>query len=224
MARSIWNGTITFGMRQRADQGLLGDGGEDHPLPRGAPQGRRPGRAPADLLEGGQGGRRTRRSSRATRSAEGKYVVLDKDEIKAAAGDRGKVDRPRGVRRRGRDRPRVLREDLLPRPAGRGEDAYRAAARGARAQRAAPGIGRFIFHDREYLVARPARSTSVLALHTLRFHDEVVDAGRPRHRSARRSKPSKREIEMADQLVESLRDGVRPERVRGHLPRGGPRR
>jgi DNA end-binding protein Ku len=35
------------------------------------------------------------------------------------------------------------------------------------------GIGRFSFHDREYLVAVRA-ADDVLILHTLRFHDELV--------------------------------------------------
>jgi DNA end-binding protein Ku len=38
------------------------------------------------------------------------------------------------------------------------------------------GIGRFTFHDREYLVAIRALE-DVVALHTLRFHDELVPAG-----------------------------------------------
>src|SRR3954466_1783532 len=44
--------------------------------------------------------------------SDGKFVVLEKDEVKAAAGDRGKVV-ARGVRRRRRDRPRLLRPQLL---------------------------------------------------------------------------------------------------------------
>ena len=83
------------------------------------------------------------------------------------------------------------------------------------------GIGRFTFHDREYLVAVRALD-DVLALHTLRFHDEVVDADEleiPRVRK----KPSKREVQMARKLVDTLARGLRPHRVRGHLSRGGAR-
>ena len=53
------------------------------------------------------------------------------------------------------------------------------------------GIGRFTFHDREYLTAVRARD-GVLVLHTLRFADEIVPGGdidvaeaRPRPRRAR---------------------------------------
>jgi DNA end-binding protein Ku len=88
------------------------------------------------------------------------------------------------------------------------EDAYRllhdALERSARA-----GLGRWVFHNREYLVAvRPVNGT--LALHTMRFADELVDA-RELEVAEPSRKPTKREIEMAGQLVESLHDRFKPE-------------
>src|SRR5215213_10098078 len=70
------------------------------------------------------------------------------------------------------------------------------------------GIGRFTYHDREYLVAVRALD-GVIALHTMRFHDEVVSAGdleiaRPKE------KPAKREVRMAEQLVDSLEEDFDP--------------
>jgi DNA end-binding protein Ku len=132
--------------------------------------------------------------------SEDKYVVLDDEEIKAAAGSRGKViwlddfvdvaqidpvvfDKSYYVGARDEpDAHRLLREALK------------------RSKRA--GIGRFTFHDREYLVALRAYEDT-LALHTLRFADELVDASdldidKPS------KKPSKREVEMAGKLVDSL--------------------
>jgi DNA end-binding protein Ku len=132
--------------------------------------------------------------------SEGKYVVLAKDEIKAAAGARGKV---------------IELEDFV--PAGSidpvfFEKAYYVGARDDtepyRVFRAAlegadrVGIGRFTFHDREYLAAiRPCEGA--LVLHTLRFHDEVVDAGELEVDAPGKG-PGKREVQMAGQLVESL--------------------
>ena len=129
-----------------------------------------------------------------------RYVVLDKEEIKAAAGDRGKVVHltefvdaadidpvffDKTYYAGARDEPdphRLLREAL--RKSGRA------------------GIGRFTFHDREYLVAVRAHEDT-LAVHTMHFADELVavsdlDIPRPS------KKPSKREIDMAGKLVESL--------------------
>jgi DNA end-binding protein Ku len=73
-------------------------------------------------------------------------------------------------------------------------------------------IGRFTFHNREYLAAiRPF--DGVLALHTLRFSDEVVqgddfDYSKPRKRAG------DREVKMAGRLVESLHADFDPKRYK----------
>ena len=82
------------------------------------------------------------------------------------------------------------------------------------------GIGRFSFHDREYLVAVRALD-DVIVLHTLRFHDEVVGATISRSRPAH--KPSQKEVEMAVQLVGTLAADVRPIRLSRTVPRRGAR-
>ena len=71
------------------------------------------------------------------------------------------------------------------------------------------GIGRWTFHNREYLVAVRALD-EVLALHTMRFAAELVDVDSLDLPTPSR-KPSKREIEMAATLVESLHDDFKPE-------------
>ncbi len=137
--------------------------------------------------------------------AEDEYVVLDRDEIKAAAGDRGKVIHLREF---------VCAEEIDPvfyeksYYVGSRDDPesfrllHEALRRTARA-----GIGRFSFHDREYLVALRA-GDKVLVLHTLRFHDELVrgdqlEVGKPRA-------PSPKEVKMAGQLVETLAQRFKP--------------
>ena len=89
------------------------------------------------------------------------------------------------------------------------EDAYRllheALKRSGRA-----GIGRFTFHDREYLVAVRALD-DVIALHTLRFHDEVVDPD-DLDIGPGAAKPRPKEVKMAAQLVDSLEEDFEPEK------------
>jgi DNA end-binding protein Ku len=59
-----------------------------------------------------------------------------------------------------------------------------------------------VFHNRERtVVIRPL--DDVLALHTMRFADELVDPGELELGRVRK-KPSEREIKMASQLVEGL--------------------
>jgi DNA end-binding protein Ku len=91
------------------------------------------------------------------------------------------------------------------------EDAYRLFHDALdKAGRAA--IGRFTFHNREYLAAiRPF--DGVLALHTMRFADEVVAGGTLKLGKMGRA-PTKREIEMAGELVASLQGAFKPARYK----------
>jgi DNA end-binding protein Ku len=135
------------------------------------------------------------------------YVVLEKEEIKAAAGDRGKVVHLTEFVDAGDIDPVYFDKTYFV-GSREAKDAYRllheALSRSGRA-----GIGRFTFHDREYLVAVRALD-DVIALHTLRFHDEVVAPDELDIPSAQRG-PARREIQMAAKLVESLDEDFRPD-------------
>jgi DNA end-binding protein Ku len=139
--------------------------------------------------------------------SEDEYVVLEKDEVKAAAGSRGKV---------------VEIEDFVPGESidpdffektyyvGCRDDgeAYRVFHEALK-ETGRVGIGRFTFHDREYLAA--VRSLDgVLALHTMRFHDELVHPSDLEDVSVPRKGPTKQESKMAEQLVDSLHEKFDP--------------
>jgi DNA end-binding protein Ku len=132
--------------------------------------------------------------------SEGKYVVLEPDEIKAAAGDRGKVVHLTDFVEADAIDPVFFEKTYYVGSAG-AKDAYRLLHEALRRTGRA-GIGRFTFHDREYLVAVRALD-DVIALHTLRFHDEVV-AGDELEVGGPGRKPSDREVKMAGRLVDSL--------------------
>ena len=141
--------------------------------------------------------------------APGEYVVLSDEERKAAAGDGAhRIDVEHFVPA-GEIDP-VFYERTYHVGAGKdGEDAYQvlhdALQRTGRA-----AIGRFTFHDREYLTVLRARD-GALALHTLRFADELVgghDIDAPEPQRA----PGKREIEMARRLVDTLYEEFDPSR------------
>src|SRR3954465_9684068 len=122
-----------------------------------------------------------------------KYVVLAKDEIKAAAGDRGK-----GVHLEhfvdGADIDPVFYDRTYYVGSRDADDAYRLLHEALRRSGRA-GIGRFTFHHREYLVAVRALEDAI-ALHTMRFHDEVVSPDDADIPSGGR-RPNKREVQMA---------------------------
>ncbi len=138
----------------------------------------------------------------------GEFVVLTKDEVAAAAGERTKT---------------IPLEDFVPAadidpiyydkayylgPRDGGEDAYR-TLHAALQETERAGIGRMTFHNREYLVAIRAHE-DVISLHTLRFAEQVVpgkdvDVDRPG------KGPSQREVKMAGSLVEALAADWKPD-------------
>jgi DNA end-binding protein Ku len=139
--------------------------------------------------------------------SEDSYVVLEKDEVKAAAGNRGKVVHLEEFVDAADIDP-VFYEKTYYAGSREAEDAYRLLHEALRTSGRA-GIGRFTYHDREYLVAVRALD-DVIALHTLRFHDEVVAPG-DLELDLERAKPRPREVEMATQLVDSLEQDFEPE-------------
>jgi DNA end-binding protein Ku len=138
--------------------------------------------------------------------SEGTYVVLEKDEVKAAAGDRGKVVHLTEFVPAEEIDP-VFYDKAYYVGSADEKDAYR-LLKEALAKTGRAGIGRFSFHDREYLVAVRALD-DVLALHTLRFHDEIVSGDEFEIGGSGR-KPSKQELDMANRLVDALAQDFDP--------------
>jgi DNA end-binding protein Ku len=140
----------------------------------------------------------------------GHYVVVDKEEIDAAGGTRSRIiDVEHFVPAAEIDPVYYVKSYFLG-AQDDGADAFR-LLHDALEQTGRAAIGRFTFHNREYLVAIRAHE-GVLALHTMRFAAELVtrkDLDAPRAAA----KPDQREIDMARQLIESLHEDFRPGRL-----------
>ncbi len=131
------------------------------------------------------------------------YVVVDKEDVDAAAGERTRIIDVEHFVDVAQIDPVFYDRAYFVGAGKDGGDAFRllhdAMARSGRA-----AIGRFTFHNREYLAAiRPYEH--VLVLHTMRFADELIDADELEVPDPGR-KPDEREIAMAGQLVESLHE------------------
>jgi DNA end-binding protein Ku len=198
--RSIWNGTITFGLVAvpvkvfsatesksiHFHQVHLADGAriehrrvcpkEDKEVPND------------EIIKGYE-------------LSDGSFVELTKDEIAAVAGERSKlIDVEHFVEGEEID-PAFYDKTYYLGAGDDGEDAYR-LLRKALETSGKVAIARWTFHDRERLVAiRPL--DKILSLQVMNFHDEVVQVDDLDLPSPQRN-PSEREIEMAGKLVKSL--------------------
>jgi DNA end-binding protein Ku len=141
--------------------------------------------------------------------SDGEYVVLSKEEVANADPTRGKVIELEDFVARDEIDPVYYDRTYYVGTQKDGEAAYRVlhAALG-KADRV--GIGRFVFHNKEQLVALRALG-DLLALHTMRFHDEVVSA-RDVEIPSPQKKPAKREVDMAGTLVSSLEAKFKPDK------------
>jgi DNA end-binding protein Ku len=150
-------------------------------------------------------------------TSSGEYVVLDKEEIDAAAGERSRLlDIEEFVDAAEIDPVFFDRTYYL--GSRDADDAYR-LLHAALDRTGKAAIARWVFHNREYLVA--IRSIGpVLALHTMRFHDELVDAS-DLDISAPQRKPTDKEIKMAGALIDTLHEDFDPKMLtdtyRDHL-------
>ena len=141
--------------------------------------------------------------------SNGAYVVLSQDEIDAAAGDGAHVIELDEFVVADEVDPVVFdRTYYLGAQSKDARGPYRllhdALAKSGRA-----GIGRWVFHNREYLVAIRALD-DILALQTMRFADELVDPAKLDVPRAKRA-PNQKEVKMARRLVESLHAPFKPD-------------
>ena len=137
------------------------------------------------------------------------YVLLSKDEVAAAAGEKSKVIEIEDFVSPDEIDPVYYDKTYYLGAREGGEDAY-ALLREALMKAERVGIGRMVFHNREYLVGIRPLNDQVLGLHTMRFADEVVapeDVDIP----TPSKKPADKEIEMAQTLVETLTEPFKPE-------------
>jgi DNA end-binding protein Ku len=206
MARSIWNGMITFGLTAvpiRVHSATEDKSVHFHQVH--AKDGARIKQKRICSKEGKEVP--YKQVAKGYEIRKGKFVLLSQEEIDAAAGERSHLIELEEFVRDHEIDPVFYDRAYYLGAGSDGADAYRllhdALARAGRV-----GIGRWVFHNREYLVAiRPL--DAVLALHTMRFADELVDPEDLDLPDPSRA-PTKREIEMARKLVDTLHERFDP--------------
>jgi DNA end-binding protein Ku len=207
MARSIWNGAVAFGLvRVPVKVHSATEDKSVHFHQVHLPDGARIKHKRICSKEGKEVP--YEEVAKGYETSSGKYVLLDQEEIDAASGERSRlIDIDEFVC--GGDIDPVYFDRTYHLGAGEDGKAPYRLLHDALERTDRVGLGRWVFHNREYLVAVRTIEGG-LALHTMRFAAELVRAkdlpiGKPKH------KPGKREIEMAGKLVESLHGDFRPQ-------------
>jgi DNA end-binding protein Ku len=132
----------------------------------------------------------------------GRYVVIDPEELRAIDPEASRtIDIEEFVDLVDID-PIFFEHSYYLVPDDRAEKAYALLVE-AMAASGKVALGRFVLRTKQYLVTlRP--KDGILVLSTMLFADEVIDMGELDVPTAEATKPSDRELTMAQQLVESL--------------------
>jgi DNA end-binding protein Ku len=208
--RSIWNGTITFGLIAvpvkvfSATESKTVHFREVH-----EPDGARIEHRRICPKDGDEVGKDDVVKGFEVR--RGEWVELDDEEIAAAAGTHTRLLDVDHFVPAEEIEPEFYERTYYLGAGDDGEDAY-ALLLAALEKTGRAGIARWVFHNRERtVVIRPL--DGVLAMHTMRFADDIVDPGTLKLPRVNR-KPTKREIEMAGKLVEGLHKSFQPARYK----------
>jgi DNA end-binding protein Ku len=206
MPRSIWNGTITFGLV--AVPVKVHAATEDKSVHFHQVHARDGARIRLKRICSREGKEVPYKEvAKGYEVREGEYVLLSQEEIDAAAGERSRVIAIEEFVRAEEIDP-VYYDHAYYLGARQPSGAKRVAASSYRLlhdglqKTGRAGVGRWVFHNREYRVAiRPL--DGVLALHTMRFSDELVAVEELNIPTPSRA-PTRRELELATLLVDSL--------------------
>jgi DNA end-binding protein Ku len=132
-----------------------------------------------------------------------RYVPLTKDEMEALAPEKTRAIEVQDFVDLDQIDPIYFVSPYYLGPAEGAEKAYSLLAK-AMAESGKIAISRFVFRNKEHLAALRT-SDGVLTLTTMRFADEVVPPGELDDvLPAKQPKVAKREVEMAEQLIDSL--------------------
>jgi DNA end-binding protein Ku len=207
MPRSLWNGTISFGMvgvpvkLYTATEAKAIRFRERHMADAGAIEHRRVCVQEGSEVPFGE-------IVKGFEVASGSYVVLSKEEVAAADGPAARVVEIEHFVHRERIDPAFYERAYYLGPGKLGDESYRLLHAALRRSKRV-GIGRFVFHNKSHLVAIRAID-EVMVLQTMRFADELATAHELDIPAPQR-KPNKLEIDTARALVDQLSSSFQPD-------------
>src|SRR6266576_745117 len=188
MPRAIWTGSISFGLVNEPDQSPIGYQEvcklEDKPVP------------DDEVVK-------------AFEFEPGEYVLMEDEDFEAARAEGYRTIEITDFVPYEQVDPIYFARTYYLGPEPGGEKVYSLLLR-ALEDSGLAGISKFVMRDRQYLGALRVRD-GVITLEQLYFHDEIrpVDEIKPK-----RARVEKRELEMAQQLIDSFSGGWKPEKYK----------
>ena len=211
MARPIWNGTLSFGLLNIPIQLMPGERKADEIHFRMLDaRNKAPVRYERVNAETGEEVP-WKEIVKAYEYSKGNYVVLDPEDIAAAASEHKEVIEMEAFVQRSDISPAYLEKPYVLVPGKKAEKGY-VLLREVLEKTKRVGIGRVVIRTREYL-AMVVPEGDALMLILLRFPQELVDLADYKlpEGSASKWKISAKEMEMATTLLESMADEWKPE-------------
>lgn len=141
--------------------------------------------------------------------SSGSYVVLSKEELAIADGPEARVVEVNHFVAEEEIDPIFYERAYYLSPGKLGEEPYR-VLHAALLRSGKVGIGRFVFHNKEHLAAVRALE-DVIVMQTMRFVDEIVPESQLEAPRAHR-KPTKLEVDTAQLLLDQLDATFEPDR------------
>ncbi|EIL93215.1 Ku protein [Rhodanobacter spathiphylli] len=213
MARPIWTGTLSFGLLNVPVSLMSGERSVDLHFRMLDSRSNTPVRYERVNAETGEEVP-WKEIVKAFEYAKGSYVVLEPEDIKSAAADGREVVDVKAFVEAGSIGPEYFEKPYFLVPGKKAEKGY-VLLREVLKRTGRIGIARVVIRTREYLSAVMPRGNA-LVLMLLRYPQELVDAEDYRipEGAASEYRISPKEIQMAEQLIESMSDEWNPAEYR----------
>lgn len=209
-ARPIWNGTLSFGLLNIPIQLMTGERRTEIHFRMMDARNKAPVKYERVNAETGEDVP-WKEIVKAYEYSKGNYVVLEPEDIAAAASDAREVIDLQAFVDREEITPAYLEKPYVLVPGKKAEKGY-VLLREVLHKTGKVGIGRVVIRTKEYLAMVTPQDEALLLI-LLRFPDEIVDVGEYNIPEGGTAKwhISPKELEMATTLLESMADHFKPE-------------
>jgi DNA end-binding protein Ku len=153
-----------------------------------------------------------KQAARGYEIAPGEYVIVEDDELHALEPRKSRMIEISDFVDMGEIDPIYYERPYYLIPQEGGDKAYSLLLR-AMVEKNRIGIGKFVFHEREHVVAlRPL--DGILCVEIMRFADEIVSREGLKSASGKVSSADKKQLELAEQLIDALAADFEPEKYK----------